>query len=276
MVKRCLVGWTRACSRRGRTAREGREGKRTTRMHFVDVARIVALNFSKCHARYLSCHDGIGPRAAQTSTQGVPTASHLAPLLSQLSVCLDPPERGPKMRPAKKIYTYLCIRKRAEEKERKSDAGNATGISCDCMQQAVPETRRVIGARRPSSNYAFTTSNKRRHGYWAESWFIWILRRHGSPWFRKSGAFARWKLRSSRIFLDFFEFRRWSSRLSREKRRYCVGVFHRFGRSRYCANSPFTCCSRGILYRARFTTSKPADSRNEIANGSFQLLADEK
>ena len=39
------------------------EGKRTTGMHFVDVVRIVGLNFSKCHARYLSCQDGIGPRA---------------------------------------------------------------------------------------------------------------------------------------------------------------------------------------------------------------------
>lgn len=55
-------------------------------MHFVDVVRIVGLNFSKCHARYLSCQDGIGPRA---NIHARCTGSHLAPLLSQLSLGLD-------------------------------------------------------------------------------------------------------------------------------------------------------------------------------------------
>ena len=66
--------------------KKGGEGKRTTRMHFVDVVRIVGLNFSKCHARYLSCQDGIGPRA---NIHARCTDSHLAPLLSQLSLGLD-------------------------------------------------------------------------------------------------------------------------------------------------------------------------------------------
>lgn len=55
-------------------------------MHFVDVVRIVGLNFSKCHARYLSCQGGIGTRA---NIHARCTDSRLASLLSQLSLGLD-------------------------------------------------------------------------------------------------------------------------------------------------------------------------------------------
>lgn len=77
------------------------------------------------------------------STQGTGSASHLAPLLSQLSVCLDLLKRNERKKRAKKKEESKkknTAKNNGEGEEWKSDGENASGILRDYVFQ-----RRVIG-----------------------------------------------------------------------------------------------------------------------------------